>query len=470
MPARVSWIPLLGVLLAGCGSPPPEVAQLQHAVVARAASVNVGTSVAFRFAGRRGAGDVQVYRLPGLVPADWRFNAPSLVAASVVGFDGDDDELLVLTPDHDLVAVDLGGGPPRTVDSNVALATLGPRGTAVLALQDSTIAAMNGRKATEVGTARGAITGLWGTNGSRVVIEVRSDSGHWLEQVQSSAQKPERRRIPDGPVDVARWGDAAAVATDSGIAVLDLLHPGADEFIRLAETPLTAIFSPAGNRIYAATADGHLVVLDRFDRSVISKLTLPGPARALRNGPYGRVLLARPRTGDSAWVASMIDDRPVQTISTAWDDDLPAVAPDGTILTRVGKDVIALSADSLKTVGRVAGGASDRWLTAPWDPRRPPLVVAETAARSTAAATQQAGTRMYVQVSSTSNPSWANNLAGDLRQAGLKATVLAPADSDQMYRVVIGPYATREEAEATGRKLGMPFWIYTQTPPAAPTP
>ncbi len=470
MPARVSWIPLIGVLLAGCGSPPPEVAQLQHAVITRAASLNVGTSVAFRFAGRRGGGDVQVYRLPGLVPADWRFNAPRLVAASVVGFDGDDDELLVLTPGHDLVAVDLGGGSPRTVDSNVAIATLGPRGSAVLALEDSTIAGVNGRTATEAGTVHGRITALWGTNGNRIVAEVRSDSGRWLEQVQSSAQKPERRPIPEGPVDVARWGDAAAVATDSGLVVLDLLHATPAKFIRLKETPLAVAFSPAGNRLYAATVDGHLVMLDRFDGSVISTLMLPGPARALRNGPYGRVLLARPRTGDSVWVASMIDESPVRTISSSWDDDLPAVAPDGTILTRTGKDVIALSADSLKTVGRVAGGAADRWLTAPWDPRRPPLQVAETAAGSTAAAAAQAGTKMYVQVSSTSNPDWANNLAGDLRQAGLKATVLAPADSDQMYRVVIGPYASREEAEATGRKLGMPFWIYTQTPPATPTP
>jgi SPOR domain len=166
----------------------------------------------------------------------------------------------------------------------------------------------------------------------------------------------------------------------------------------------------------------------------------------------------------------MVDTLAPRAIRSAWADDLPAVAPDGTILARDGKDVVALSADSLAVVGRVTGGAADAWLTAPWDPRRPPLQVAENAGGQTSTPADQSNAQMYVQVSSTSNAGWASDLANDLRQAGLKATVLAPADSDQMYRVVIGPFASRDAAEATGRKLGMPFWIYTPTPPAPPTP
>src|SRR5439155_336981 len=37
---------------------------------------------------------------------------------------------------------------------------------------------------------------------------------------------------------------------------------------------------------------------------------------------------------------------------------------------------------------------------------------------------------------------------------------LPPQHPDDGYRVVLGPYATREQAEATGRRLGRPFWIY----------
>jgi hypothetical protein len=38
--------------------------------------------------------------------------------------------------------------------------------------------------------------------------------------------------------------------------------------------------------------------------------------------------------------------------------------------------------------------------------------------------------------------------------------VLEPTGPDEGYRVVLGPYASREEAESAGRKLGRPFFIY----------
>jgi cell division septation protein DedD len=67
---------------------------------------------------------------------------------------------------------------------------------------------------------------------------------------------------------------------------------------------------------------------------------------------------------------------------------------------------------------------------------------------------------VYLQVSSSQNPAWARDLAGQLRDAGLPASVLEPTGPDEGYRVVLGPYASREEAESAGRKLGRPFFIY----------
>ena len=52
--------------------------------------------------------------------------------------------------------------------------------------------------------------------------------------------------------------------------------------------------------------------------------------------------------------------------------------------------------------------------------------------------------------------------ARDLRLAGLRTSVLPPVPPEETYRVVVGPYATREEAEDAGRKLGMPYWIFTR--------
>jgi hypothetical protein len=42
----------------------------------------------------------------------------------------------------------------------------------------------------------------------------------------------------------------------------------------------------------------------------------------------------------------------------------------------------------------------------------------------------------------------------------MPATVLSPDRAGEPYRVVLGPYPTRDEAEATGRQLGLPFWIF----------
>jgi hypothetical protein len=81
-----------------------------------------------------------------------------------------------------------------------------------------------------------------------------------------------------------------------------------------------------------------------------------------------------------------------------------------------------------------------------------------------AAASESAGSGaegpLYVQVSTSQNPEWSGHLADDLTRAGLAARVLPPQHPDDGYRVVLGPYATRAQAEATGRRLGRPFWIY----------
>ena len=64
-------------------------------------------------------------------------------------------------------------------------------------------------------------------------------------------------------------------------------------------------------------------------------------------------------------------------------------------------------------------------------------------------------------MSSSRNPSWANELAGKLKAAGLPASVLQPKSARGRYRVVLGPYASRDQAEATGKSLGMPSFVIT---------
>jgi hypothetical protein len=49
----------------------------------------------------------------------------------------------------------------------------------------------------------------------------------------------------------------------------------------------------------------------------------------------------------------------------------------------------------------------------------------------------------------------------------MPASVLGPEQPLDPYRVVLGPYGTRDEAEATGRELRLPFWIFTRDTSAA---
>ena len=85
-----------------------------------------------------------------------------------------------------------------------------------------------------------------------------------------------------------------------------------------------------------------------------------------------------------------------------------------------------------------------------------------TAAADSTSGVPGAGTigGVFLQVSSSQNPAWAAELARQLTDAGLPASVLKPRATEDGYRVVLGPYASRDEAEATGRKLGRPFFIY----------
>jgi cell division protein FtsN len=70
-------------------------------------------------------------------------------------------------------------------------------------------------------------------------------------------------------------------------------------------------------------------------------------------------------------------------------------------------------------------------------------------------------------VSSSRNADWARELSQKIAAAGLATVVLQPASGDDVYRVVVGPYATREQADSASRSLGMPSFVVS-LPGSAP--
>jgi hypothetical protein len=254
------------------------------------------------------------------------------------------------------------------------------------------------------------------------------------------------------------WGDLVAAAVDSGALLLDPVGRRESVFVPLGDHPRAVVFSPAGHRLYVArrTADG-LAVIDRYTHRELARLRLPAPAAVLRADPLGRWLLAGPGSADSAWLVDLPSRAVRGLVATPWGKDLPAVAPDGTLLLRQAGDVVAVDPDSLAERARVAGGAADLWLVSSWRPRGMAAPAADAAAAATVA---EGEGPVFVQVSVSQNREWSAENAQQLARAGLPAQVLPPASAEDGYRVVLGPYPTRAAAEAIGRKLGRPFWIF----------
>lgn len=429
------------------------------------ASDRPANAVVFRFARERGA-DARLYVMPRLEEAAWRFRTPGLTVERMIGFSRDQDEIYLLTPRGELTTLDLTNGRVRVLDTSVVAAAMGPTGVLHLVRADGSLGALSYRTVTVwPGRLDPLPVTVWGAGSERLVALIERQRERWL--VTLSAGKPEiRQPIPNGPTTVSSWGDLAVVAVDSGLVVIDPADPARQRFRRLANPADAVGLSPSEHRICLATADQELVLLDRTSLEPAAQLRLPGRAGAMRPDPLGRVLLVRPSRGDSIWLVDPAEPRLLGTLPGSWREDLPAVAPDGSILVVHGQDVEAYAPDSLTQAGSVTGGARDRWLAASWDPRRPALqLAADTAAPEVPSAPGEA---IYVQVSSTANEAWAQDLARNLRNAGMRAGVLAPTTSEEPYRVVLGPFPTREAAEAAGRKLGRPFWIFAregQEPP-----
>lgn len=447
------------VTLWGCGSQAPAAvsSQPQSSQQVNAIQALSRTSgVAIRLPAKGGV--PELYRLPRLTKVEGVLKGRLPAVDRVVGLDPESEFLFVTTAKHELLALDLGSGRVDTIATTIAQAVLGPDGTLYAVDQQRRVISLSRRTRFAWPQPLTALPrDVFGATDQRLVGIIPQDR----LLVAAADQPPTVRPIAaSGDVAATRWGDLVAVANDSGVTFYDPLGRRAPGFVRLPDQPRALAFSPSGHRIYVARRSvPGLAVIDRYERKELDGVALPGPVAALRLDPLGRWLLARPTVGDSAWIVDLPIKRHTGVVPTAWQADLPAISPDGALIFRRGDDVVALRPDSLTELGRVARGAADQWVLSSWLPRGVPAsrVSADAVASDTAGGAEGP---LYVQVSTSQNPEWSGRLAQDLTRAGLTARVLPPQQSDEGYRVVLGPYPTRAQAEAIGRRLGRPFWIY----------
>ncbi|HET9728516.1 MAG TPA: SPOR domain-containing protein [Acidimicrobiia bacterium] len=248
--------------------------------------------------------------------------------------------------------------------------------------------------------------------------------------------------------------------------------------------------TPSGDRFYVITDSSNRVnVVDQYQDRQTGTIELAGRPRDLRIDPFGRFLLVRAATGDEVWVVGVGTDQVVGTVHSVWRGDVPFVAPDGAIAVSNARDVAFLDPSTFKETRRSPGGASEFWYAFLWNglraraatldqpvefPTDSPATALPPAARprDTVAAPPPPPQRVdsskigfLVSFAAVLNETAAKEQASKIVVEGHAARVVTGTTSGvTVYRVVLGPYATRAEADRVGRTSGLSYYVMAGTP------
>ena len=250
--------------------------------------------------------------------------------------------------------------------------------------------------------------------------------------------------------------------------------------------------TPSGDRVFVVTKGARAIqVLDRYREAISGQIELGRGIAALRMDPLGRYLLVHPAQTDSALVIALGTNRIIGAVPTSWRADLPFVAPDGGIALAQDKDVVVVDGETLRPTVRARGGAADFWYPFRWTGFRPrdatldqpvqfPVTGVDTTfGDSTAPAdsaspaptsaprdsVQSRPTGYTVSFAALLVADKARELAAQIHVGAENARVVTSTrDGAQIYRVVMGPYPTREEADRIGRTSRQSYWVYEGAP------
>ncbi len=422
-------------------------------------------------------------------------------AARVLGFDPDDGTLALIDDK----------GQPRRIDLRATEARIASKAKL------TSLTTVNGSDLFGI-TAQGSVirispTGDWTfeppsparwvfpqPNGSVVVAGVtKSKTELWLIR-PTDTDIIETASLPLASRGIrTQVGDRIYFTVDSGLVGVRTRDLSLVRSIRF-KAPIEAIVpTPSGDRLYVATKGNRtLSIIDRYSESVSETVQLPGPVAELRMDPLGQVILARPAgSGDSAWVIGVGVHSVIGTVKTEWRADLPSFAPGETIVTVLGGDVIFVEATTLVATRTVAGGARDFWAFLRWNGFRPRAaeldkpVVFDTppdslddsssvrgsvdsmsppplrdGSPSMVDPSQQPSARpvsYMVSFAAVLSEQKAVETAAGMTIGGAKPRVVATqSGGTTIYRVALGPYSTREEAERVGRDSRKPYWVYEE--------
>jgi hypothetical protein len=190
--------------------------------------------------------------------------------------------------------------------------------------------------------------------------------------------------------------------------------------------------------------------------------------------------------GDSVFVVSLATDKTLGVVRSVWRGDLPLILPDGAIATTRGDDVAIVHPSTLADMRTVTGGARQFWYTLRWNGFRPraagldqPVqfrtsaprdslddsLPADSAGAPPDTATTGAPASFTLAFGTVEDEKEARRIASRVRVEG-QSPRITPADRNgrTLFRVVMGPYATRADAERLGKASGQSYWIFEGIP------
>lgn len=352
-------------------------------------------------------------------------------------------------------------------------------------------------------------------DGSLVLLRDDGDRQELRRLRPPEPRVSETASVPHGNLIVrTELGDRLFFLGDSGLASIRTRDFARTKTVRLSGTAVDAVATPSGDRVFIALKDKKsITVVDRFKEATDGTIDTDAPVTALRMDPDGRYLLARNVTGDSVRVIAVGTARTIGVIPSQWRADLPLVGPEGTIAVLQDNDVVVVDADTHRERTRFPGGAADLWALVRWNGFRPrakgldvpvdfgadsdstaadtasadsaraALAASATAAAASAApvpAATPAQTPPSAPRPATGAPAHgtftlsfaallsadrARTLAASITVDGHPARVVpGVSGGTPIYRVVYGPFDTKDDADRAGKRTGLPYWVYEGAP------
>jgi hypothetical protein len=456
--ARLARAAVFLIVTAGCeGRKPPPPPDLPA----------VGGQVSLlRFPG--GGGVVQSYHPDSLTVSSWASQSVPAIRRAL-GVNLDERLLWALDTQGNLVGIDLETRLVRRRLAGVIAGSVGPDGSLYVVDSSHHIVRMAQRDAIRFhDPLPAAPRALYPAVNDQVVAV----TGPPARVITASAdQVAHSAAVSTGDVSATTWGDLVAIANDSGVVLYETGGQHSRRWLEIRRARRVG-FSPSGHRLFVSQQDQpRLRVYDRFTLTELPPLQLPGTPKEFRVDASGRWMMVHREAGDTIWIADMTTGRIAGAALADWGPDLPLVAGASTLVIRQGDDVVSLDLRQAtpRETARLNGGGRDFWQAISWvPPERIPAAVAAAESASVAqdsalvtgvTPVQPDSIVMYLQVSRTQNEEWASLLMKQLQADGFPASILPPAEPEDGYRVVVGPYPLRETADSVGRAMGRPYFL-----------